>query len=140
MPAERERDVLAHRQGIEERRVLKQEAHTLTHTGQGAAVERGDVLVLDEHPARVWTHQADDVPQRDALAGPASPQQTKGGRARDLEGHVVEHATAAERLGDTFEAHSGLRHLTPPVLMTRTHWPAKCQLEHQPAWGEHQPA
>ena len=120
MPAQRERDVLPHRQRIEERRVLKQKAHPLPHAGQAAAVERGDVVVLDEHPARVGSHQSDDVPQRDALAGSAAPEQTKGRRAWDLERHLVEHPPAAEDLVTAFEANGGRQSINSSIS-----WPGR---------------
>ena len=72
VPPQRERDVLAHRDRIEERGVLEQEARSAA----ARATARGPCSALissssHEHASRVGLHQADDVPQRDALAGAA---------------------------------------------------------------------
>ena len=48
----RKRHVVADRHRVEQRRVLKEEAHVLPHVGQLAPVERRDVAFLDEHAAR----------------------------------------------------------------------------------------
>ena len=72
------RDVVADRHRVEQRRVLKQEAHVLAHLAELAPGQRRDVAFFDEHVAAVRLHQADDVPERDALAGAASSQQAEG--------------------------------------------------------------
>ena len=108
MPAQRECDVFANRQRIEKRGMLKEKPHALTYAGQRAAVERGDVLVVDQTRPESGLEQPDDVFQRDALAGPASAEQAKSARPRNLERHIVEHAVAAERLGDVLETNGGV--------------------------------
>ena len=113
--AHRKRDVVADRHRIEQRRVLKQESHVLAHVPQLAPGQRGDVALLDEHLAAVRLHQADDVPQRDALAGAAASEQAEGLALGDVERHLVEHGERAEALRDTSierrtGAHRVIRH------------------------------
>ena len=71
---QRERDVLADRDGVEERRALKQKADLAPNRRQRPTLQRADLLVLDEHASGVGTQQPDDVPQRDALARAAATE------------------------------------------------------------------
>ena len=67
--------------------------------------QRRDVAFLDEHLPAVRPHQADDVPEGDALAGAAASEQAERLTRRNLERDVVEHLQRAERLGDVIESH-----------------------------------
>ena len=101
----RERHVLADRHRVEQRRILKQEAHVFAHLAELAPGQRRDVAFFDEHPSAVWRHQPDDVPERDALAGAASSQQAEGAARGDLERHLVQDGERPEPLRDAVEPH-----------------------------------
>ena len=60
----REGDVVADAHRVEQRRVLKQEAHVLADVAELAPLQRRDVASFDEHLAAVRLHQPDDVPQQ----------------------------------------------------------------------------
>src|SRR5687768_13233246 len=108
MPAQRECDVFANRQRIEKCSMLKEKTDAFTYAGQSAAVETGNLLVVDHDAARVRAEQPDDVFQSDALSCPASAEQAESARPRNLKRHIVEHAVVAERLGDVLETNSSI--------------------------------
>ena len=107
VPSQRERDVVADRHRIKERRILKQEPHVLTHLPELAPAHVRDVALLDEDAAAIRLHQADDVPERDALAGAAPAEQAER-RARRDRGTKRRRARRAVRIVLT-PARSGSR-------------------------------
>ena len=107
MATHREGDVLTHGDRVEQRRVLEEKTDLAPHAGEFRSCLRADLLTLDEDAPGVRPHQADDVPQRDALAGATSPRITKACAFRDLERHVLQHAPVAERLGDVIQPYRG---------------------------------
>ena len=104
VPAQRERDVLADADRIEQGGVLKQEADLAPHARQVRAFQRADLVPFDEHAAAIRPHQADDVPEGHALPGPAAAEDDEAAAARDVERDVVEDRAGAE----------GLRHAVEP--------------------------
>jgi hypothetical protein len=99
------RHVVPDRHRVEQRGVLKQEAHVLSNVGEIVPGQLRDVAFADEHLPAVGPHQRNDVAKGDALACAAASEQAKGLALRDLERNIVEYLQRAERLGYVIESH-----------------------------------
>src|SRR5688572_1006344 len=100
--------VLADRNRVEERGILKQEPHAPPHLRQLATLQTGHFCAVHEHAALIGLQQPDDVLQRDALPGAAPAQQAKARTLGHVERDIVQHLPAVERLADALESNCGL--------------------------------
>ena len=97
--AEAEGDVLAHGHVRKERVVLEHHAEAPPLRGQ-----RGDVLALDEDPARVRGLEAGDQAQHGRLAAAGGPEQRDDLALRGGEGDLARDGERAEALLERLEA------------------------------------
>ena len=100
MLAQRQPDVLADGERIEQRRALKQHAEALAHLVEVVLLQAHDLLAVDLDRALVGRHQANHVLEKHALAGAAAPHHHDALSLADVEIDAIEHLLGAETLGE----------------------------------------
>ena len=93
-------DVLEHRQGVEERRVLEEHAELFPDPIQTGAPQAGDVCTVNDHLAAVGRLETDQLLEEDTLPLAAGADDGGDQPPGDLQREVVEHALGAERFAD----------------------------------------
>ena len=106
-----ERDVLGHRQALEQREVLEHHADALV-AGLGGLVRRID-LAAEAHDAFVGAHDAVDHLDQRRLAGAVLAQQRVDLLGADGERHVVVGDHAGKALGDALQLEQRPGHRRP---------------------------
>ena len=79
------RDVLEHRERIEERRALEYVAESLAQTDPIPLAQPGGIDPIDDDPPGIGLEQADHVLERNRLARPRPAEQGEDLAASDLE-------------------------------------------------------
>src|SRR5687767_6978880 len=100
MAVQSKRDVLPDRDRVEQRRALEEETDFSANGRERRALQRADLLVLDEHAPLVGPDEPDDVSKGDALAGPASTEDDEPGLCRHFERDLIQDPLRAEALDD----------------------------------------
>src|SRR5205823_1093048 len=103
MPPQREGDVLKDVHRVEERPFLKRHPELAAEAVQLHRLHVTDVLTIDNDVSAVRLHQSDDVLERHALADARSAHDHQRLAAIDVDRHVVEHFSPAERFVDVLE-------------------------------------
>jgi hypothetical protein len=116
--AQRQADVLAHREGAEQAAALEHHAPALAQRQRLPRVERGDVVAEQQHAARARPLQADDLAQQHRLARSAAAGQPEDLAAAHAQVQPVVHGVAAEAGADLLQLDDrggGRVHLTGPA-------------------------
>ena len=105
--AQREGDVFADGEGVEERAVLEDHGDVLADFLEASLIERGNVLAVDANAARVCLEEAEENAQGNGLPYPAAAEDAEGLAAAVVETDLVEDFAVAEADGDFFEIDEG---------------------------------
>ncbi len=108
---ERQGNVLANGQVIEEAAILMDDADSPPHAGDGIAVERGEVATMHMHRAARRPQLAAREAQKRRLARARRPGQEVEGTGRKLEVQIFENVATAIGMGDVVETY----HREPPL-------------------------
>ena len=103
LPGEPQREVVVHREGIEQRRELEDESDPGPQLHQVFVVQVADRLAVDQHPSGVGLQQSDDVLQGDAFPGTRESHQDRRLALGDGEREAVEDGSLAEGFMDVLE-------------------------------------
>src|SRR5215210_5319580 len=128
---QRKGDVLANRDRVEQRRVLKQEPDLLPRRRQIDAARAGDLATVDVYAAGVRLYEPDDVAQRHALSRSRSAENDERFPLRNIERDIVELLASTERFRDVLEA-DGRHGTLGRTIFARLHQSADW-LTHPPA-------
>ena len=107
MLAQRERDVLADGERVEEGALLEQHAHLPAHRDERVLVERLEARAFHLDAALVRTQEAVQVLQEDALPAAAAAEEDERLAGRHVEVDPAQHRLVAERLRDALAADRG---------------------------------
>ena len=102
-PPQPQRQVVRHRQRIEQGRELKDVTDALAQRRERIAIERADGLAVNNDVARIRVQQADDVLERDALAGPGVADDHHRFGVPDFQRQALQHRFAIESLVQVLE-------------------------------------
>ncbi|MOA31599.1 hypothetical protein D3C78_1527650 [compost metagenome] len=109
MPAQREGHVLADVHRVEEGAVLEEHAELLANLVELLFFEAGDILAVHADSALIGLQEADQELDEDRLPGARRPDDDGGLAPLDVQGDVVEHLLASERLVHVLERDDGIR-------------------------------
>ena len=104
---QRESDVLAHAERIEERAVLENHGHSLANGLHAFFGESCDLLTLDANGARIRLEEAHQHAQRHRFAYAAAAQNAEGLAAIHCEAHVLKNGPAIKGDGHMVEGDDG---------------------------------
>jgi hypothetical protein len=104
MLAQRERDVLAYRQRVEERALLEEHAHLPADRDERVLVECLEPRALDLDGARVRPQEPVQMLQQDAFSAAAPAEQHESLAGLHFEVHAAQHRLRTERLRDVLAA------------------------------------
>jgi hypothetical protein len=106
--AQRQGDVVAGGQPVEQRGLLEHVAHARPQAAQIRLADRRHVVAVDDHLTAVGLHQTDHVAQRHRLAATRGAHDAEGLAAHDVEIDSLEDFSLAEGLVHIDVAQQGL--------------------------------